>query len=216
VRRIIVFSGTDGAGKTTQIELLEKELLAKGVRISRFWARGGYTPLFRLAKRLLREIRPEALPQPGRSTERSQKFSSQRLRKVWLTISILDLILCYAVWLRLKSIIGLTVICDRYIEDTLLDFRRNFPSEDVGAWFLWKLLEKLAPIPACRYLLVVPPAESQRRSELKKEPFPDSMDTLIWRYEQYMKMAETEMWHFIDCTRPIQEVWQSIQAKTGL
>ena len=59
---LIVFSGVDGAGKSTQIELLEIELGEQGRSFVRCWARGGYTPLFTFCKRLLRRASGTRLP----------------------------------------------------------------------------------------------------------------------------------------------------------
>jgi len=53
---IIVFSGVDCAGKSTQIELLKKEFLSQGVTAQSLWSRGGYTPGFELFKKFLRII----------------------------------------------------------------------------------------------------------------------------------------------------------------
>ena len=40
---MIVFSGLDGAGKSTQIELLKFYFKNSGVPVISFWSRGGYT-----------------------------------------------------------------------------------------------------------------------------------------------------------------------------
>ena len=53
---IIVFSGVDCAGKSTQIELLKKEFLGQGIESQSLWSRGGYTPGFELLKKLLRIV----------------------------------------------------------------------------------------------------------------------------------------------------------------
>ena len=54
LNKIIVFSGTDGSGKTTQIKLLINELKKKGFSTKYLWARGGYTPLFLGLKKILK------------------------------------------------------------------------------------------------------------------------------------------------------------------
>jgi dTMP kinase len=210
---LIVFSGTDGAGKSTQIARLEEEFACTGKRTARFWARGGYTPLFSLLKLVLRRVKPGALPKPGASTERVQRFRSSRVRKIWLCVAILDLMLCYVVWLRIKLWTGKVVLCDRYLEDTLLDFGRNFPEERVRNWSLWKLLFNLAPKPDHRFLLLVHPNESARRSKLKNEPFPDSPETLVWRYAGYQELARGGEWTVLDCLQPIDKVQTIIRER---
>ncbi|MDB4445459.1 hypothetical protein N9156_03910, partial [Akkermansiaceae bacterium] len=201
---------TDGAGKSTQIKLLEDRLQFEGAKTIQFWARGGYTPLFSLLKGLIRKLCPGSVPQAGPSAERSQQFESSRVRKVWLLLSILDLVLCYAVWLRFKRLQGYTVICDRYIEDSLLDFTRNFPSENVANWYSWKLLRRLTPEPSHHFLLYVTPEESARRSKLKNEPFPDTPDTLEWRYARYQELIKSGKWCAINCEISIEVVHENI------
>ena len=51
---IIAFSGTDGAGKSTQIKILVSEFSKQGFKVKYIWARGGYTPLFSALKFFLR------------------------------------------------------------------------------------------------------------------------------------------------------------------
>lgn len=216
MKSIIAFSGTDGAGKSTQIKLLEDRLHSEGVKTIQFWSRGGYTPLFSLLKSLIRKLRPGSLPEAGPSAKRNQQFESSGVRKVWLLLSILDLVLCYAVWLRFKRLQGYTVICDRYIGDSLLDFRRKFPSEDVASWWSWKLLRSFTPRPNHRFLLFVLPEESARRSILKNEPFPDSPDTLEWRYARYQEFVATGNWQAIDCQVSIEAVHNQILEEMGL
>jgi thymidylate kinase len=213
MRMLIVFSGTDGAGKSTQIARLEEALHLTGERTARFWARGGYTPLFSFLKAGLRRAKLGSLPKPGASTERVQHFQSARVRKIWLTIAILDLVLCYAIWLRAKLWMGRAVLCDRYLEDTLLDFGRNFPQERVGQWKFWRFLVALSPKPNHRFLLLVPPEESARRGKLKNEPFPDSPETLAWRYAGYQDLAKGGEWLVLDCLQSIDQVQVRIRER---
>lgn len=210
---LIVFSGTDGAGKSTQIGVLAEALRGKEEQVRCVWTRGGYTPGFAALKSLVRRLRPSALPKPGESQERTKRLGSPHVRRIWLLLSVLDLFWQLVVVLRARLVLGRTVLCDRYLEDTLLDFRRNFPQEDVGAWGLWRLLRCCAPKPNFRFLLLVPPAESTRRSLLKNEPFPDSPETLAWRYEAYLALAASGDWEVIDCQQSIEDVQRAIAGK---
>lgn len=213
---VIVFSGVDGSGKSTQIKRLEESLKAKGFMVKVLWARGGYTPFFLGLKNFFRRVYPTAIPRPGNSAVRDKRFASSWLRRVWLTVAILDMGLLCAFWLRWLKLSGRIVLCDRYIEDTLLDFRRNFPQEQVGEWLLWRVIAKLSVRPDHRFLLLVAPEVSARRSLLKKEPFPDSQETLVWRYLQYGKMVGCGDWCVIDCSQPVEAVHARIRAALKL
>ena len=83
------------------------------------------------------------------------------------------------------SLLGFAVIFDRYINDTLLDFRRNFPKSDIENTVYWYFLRFIVPKPDSAFLLWIPVDVSEERSRLKSEPFPDTRETLIWRLELY-------------------------------
>ena len=209
---LIVFSGIDGAGKTTQIERLLAQLRDEGRAPVYLWSRGGYTPLFNALKSLLRRLSGKRLvPESGRSPQRKRSLSRPVVRKVWLTLALLDLILLYGLVLRWWRWRGRPIVCDRYLWDTLVDFRLNFPQEQVETWLLWRLLRRAAPRPDAAFLLLVPVEESVRRSHLKDEPFPDSPDVLAKRLGQYQTLAEKGHWQVLDGRRAIDDLAHQIQ-----
>ena len=183
---MIAFSGLDGAGKSTQIELLKDYFEGQGGKVKYFWSRGGYTPGMQAFKDLMRKSSSKKMPSQGPSKEREQSFSNPLVRKVWLSLAILDLVLFYGIYVRFKSFTGVKVICDRYIFDTSIDFRLNFPQENVDKWWLWKWMVFTAMKPKKHFVLTIPVEESLRRSKLKEEPFPDSEETLKTRLNDYL------------------------------
>lgn len=185
MRKLWAFSGIDGAGKTTQIEMLIERLRREGRPVRRIWARGGYTPLFEFAKGLLRRTSSRALPKPGRSKARTQQFRRPLIRKVWLLISIFDLFLYYGVYVRWLRLTGRIVVSDRWVMDTELDFELNFAEEHVPRWLSWRLLKAFMPRPAEHFVFLIPVEESLRRSEEKNEPFPDDAEVLAKRLAFY-------------------------------
>jgi thymidylate kinase len=195
---IIVFSGLDGAGKSTQIDLLMERLHQQGEKTTYIWLRGGYTTLFGSGKAVLRRLLRKSLPSPGRSSERTQTLGKPWVRRAWLTVAILDLFRICAVQLRWWRWRGSVVICDRYIWDTLIDFRLNFPEEIVEKWLLWKILVWVTPCPTQSFLMVVPVEESVRRSQLKNVPFPDSQEVLESRLKNYSSLSECGHWYVLD------------------
>jgi len=183
---MIAFSGLDGAGKSTQIDLLKEHFEKQGCKVKYFWSRGGYTPAMQSLKDLIRKFNSKSIPSQGPSKKRDQSFSNPLVRKVWLSLAILDLVLFYGVYVRFKSFTGVKVICDRYIFDTSIDFRLNFPQENVDKWWLWKSMVFIAMKPKKHFVLTIPVEESLRRSKLKEEPFPDSEETLKTRLNDYL------------------------------
>lgn len=183
---IISVSGLDGAGKSTQIDLLKDLLQSNGAKVRIIWARGGYTPGFEFLKKCIRVMFKKKLPKSGRSDERYTVINTPKIRAVWFLVSIIDLIILWGVYARVLRALGFTVIFDRYIKDTLLDFRYNFPQSNIEHSFLWKCLIQVCPKPDESFLFWVPVKTSIERSLVKKEPFPDDKETLQWRFTAYM------------------------------
>ncbi len=211
--RLVVFSGLDCAGKSTQIERLRLRLRKGGVEPVYLWSRGGYTPGFVALKAFLRRLsRGRVVPQAGPSTQRAQAMGHGRTRRMWLRLSLLDLIWLYGVQVRWWRLCGKTVICDRYIGDTLIDFTLNFPQENVVSWWLWRLLERVTPRPDAAFLMLIPVEESQRRAVLKNEPYPDTPEVLAQRLSYYQGQTAAGRWQALDGLRPIDdlatEIWE--------
>jgi dTMP kinase len=209
---LIVFSGTDGAGKSTQIERLIKHYELNGAKTVYLWSRGGYTPGISLLKNSVRKILGKKLPSAGQSKNRDEILEKKSVSTVWLSLAIIDLILLYGLYIRWQSLLGRVVVCDRYVQDTYLDFTNNFADSFNSKSFLWKLLNILIPKPDKSFLLFVPVNISQERSLLKNEPFPDSEETLIFRLNKYLdeNIFPSPTYTKIDCQISIEDVHQQI------
>ena len=219
---IIVFSGTDGAGKSTHITTLNERLQSKCRRTCVLWARGGYTPLMLTMKSAVLTLLGRRGDTKGFDKDGSAKYVKRRagmmrrplVARIWLASAIIDLILLYGIYVRFLSLTGTAVICDRYVGDTRIDFERNFSDQFNPSGALWRLLGLVAPKPAIHFVLTVPVAVSQERSRLKNEPFPDDEETLAFRYGKYRALAEFKGPGLIrlDGTAPLAEVSERILA----
>jgi thymidylate kinase len=210
---LITMSGIDNSGKSTQIASLTRCLQERGKSPIVLWSRGGYTGGFGALKALLRRLRPGLLPPPGQTKEREAALRRGRVRRLWLALALLDLIRVYGVNIRWWRLRGRTVICDRYLWDTLIDLRLSFPTENVERWRLWHWLVRLSPQPDVSFLLMIPVEESLLRSQEKQEPFPEPEEKRRQRYAQYQQLQQEGLWSVVvDATRPAAQVWAEIQA----
>lgn len=150
------------------------------------------------------------MPESGHTRRRERAFKSPATRRAWLWLALLDLIKVYAVQVRLWRWRGRTVICDRYLWDTLVDFRLNFPQEAVEKSLLWRALDRLTPRPDAAFLMLIPVEESVRRSDLKGEPFRDSIEVLRERLSQYESLAREGHWRVLDGRRAADDLASDI------
>ena len=211
--RLIAFSGLDGAGKSTQIDLLSIALKEKGKKPVYLWTRGGYTGPLNALKALLRCIMGRKLPPSGRNDKRDKAFKKIWVRNLWLTLAILDLMLVYGIYVRVYRTFGRIVIVDRYLWDTWIDFRLNFPEVKVDRWILWRILKWVTPEPAASFLMLIPVEESLRRSKQKNEPFPDSEEVLQKRANLYLELSSLYDWLVLDCLKPIDVIRKEIKSR---
>lgn len=214
---LIVFSGLDGAGKSTQIELLLTDIRIQGADPIYLWVRGGYTPIFSAAKSVIRRLTGKRIiPPGGHSTARTRAMRQPWKRRVWLNLAIIDLLFVYGFQVRWWQLMGKPVVCDRFIWDTLVDFRLNFQQEYVEKWWLWRLLVRVTPKPDAAFLMLIPVDESVRRSQQKKEPFPDSPETLVKRLVAYHALAELGIWLILDGRSSIESLHEQIRSNINL
>jgi thymidylate kinase len=212
---LIVFSGMDNAGKSTQIDMLIREFQEIARPAVYFWARPGYTPGLQGLKDLVRRWRPRALPPPGPGSHRASIFSRPVVRRIWLTSAILELGWFYGLRVRWWQQRGYLVICDRYLVDALVDVRVQFPQDRVEGWWCWRFLAWVAAHPDAAFMLLVPPAESVRRGAARREPFPDPEGIADLRWAEYLRLAKEGHWIVLDGRRSVQELSVEVREELG-
>ena len=208
--QLIAFSGIDGAGKSTQIDLLNEHIRKSGAKPTYLWTRGGYTGPFNTLKNVVRCIMGKKAIPSGRNERRERMIKKPWVRNMWLTLAIVDLFFVYGVYIRLIRMLNRVVVADRYLWDTWIDFRLNFPEVNIDRLHLWKMLVWFTPKVDHAFLLLIPIEESIRRSIQKDEPFPDSEETLKRRLEYYKELSLTVDWTVLNCLRPVEEIADEI------
>lgn len=209
---MIIMSGIDSSGKSTQIEMLQNFMKERGINYRVIWSRGGYTGGIELLKRIARMlIGKRHIPEPEDKPGHNEMFGNSIFATLWLVMAIIDLIRLYSLQIRIFNVLGIMVICDRYIEDTLIDFKMKFSHIDFEKWRLWKLLKKTAPESAYSFLIEIPVDESIRRSKYKNEPFPEDPNERILRNQHYQEIKLKGGWnHIIDGTLSKADIFNKI------
>ncbi len=202
---MITFSGIDCSGKSTQIDIIKEYLAQQGKQVEVIWSRGGYTPWVEGFKTLIR--RDKNYTEEQKKAYREAVSNSSFKSKLLLFASIWDLARYYGITFRWKDRGNRLVVCDRYIWDTLIDFKVKFPGIDFEKWFCWKFMVRVIKKPSHSFIFTIPAEESMRRSDLKNDLHPEPYDVRVFRINCYMEQIEKGRWsHVIDATVPIEEV----------
>jgi thymidylate kinase len=209
---ILAVSGVDCAGKSTQIAMLEAHLRAHGARPDVRWHRPGYSRGLDLARAAVRRLRPGAMPAPGPSAARERAFSNPRLQRAWAAMALVDTLTHYAVEVRALSLAGRAVICDRYVDDGLLDLRLRFPDLHTDRWLTTRALLRATPRPDLSILLMLDRARVQERIAAKAEPFPDPPATRERRHAAYDALAASGRFTVVDADGTPEEVFARVRA----
>ncbi len=203
---IISISGVDCSGKSTQVQRLKEALATHGRRCSVLWFRPGYSRQLDFARALVRRARPQALPTASDPEARAQAFRKPWLRRAWIAMALGDTLMELAARARLLSLLGHTVICDRYLADAMLDLELRFPEVRLAREALLAGLRLVCPRPVRSFLLSLPREEMLRRMAEKNEPFPDDATTRDARYEAYAALATSGGFEVVDAARSIDDV----------
>lgn len=205
---MLVLSGIDCAGKSTQLEKLHKYFGENNRKTRIIWSRGGYTPILEFIKNL---IKGKKVTKDNEKKIRDKVHSNNTLRKILLWGAILDLCIYYGMYFRYLKFLGITIIADRYIWDTYIDFLIKYKSINFEKWFIWKILLLIHLKPDNSIVLSITPEESMRRSTLKHEPFPETLEERKTRISVYFNLIKDGYWDIhIDASEGIDEVFNKI------
>lgn len=154
-----------------------------------FWSRGGYTTGMLTLKNVMRRMAGRKLPPPGQSKARTEAFQKTWITQVWMNLSLLDLVWIYGGQLRVLEALGRPVICDRYMYDTLVDFKMRFGQLNPEKKLMWRLLVGLAARPDAAFLFELDPVEAEVRSIAKGDPYPEPLEERVRRADFYRELA---------------------------
>lgn len=212
--RLLVLSGLDGTGKSTQAAILVRRLAEDGIDAEAVWNRWSplaTAPLIRAARRRIDPSPDAATAKYGDFTrEKRQRMRSPLRRALWQAIVWSE----YAMqvhWRLLRA--GHPhrgIICDRYVYDTLVDIGVNFsaPPADLERLCGHPLLS-LFPVPAAAVVIDIEPETGAAR---KRDGTPP--EYLADRRALYLEMARLTGAAVVDGNGTIERtaagIWEAV------
>jgi thymidylate kinase len=207
---LIAFSGMDGAGKSTQIELLHTSLTARGLTVEHFWHRPGYSRELDALRAFARRGVAERLPTAAHPQARERAFRRPGVSIAWILLALADLHVQYALKLRVMLQRSDVVICDRYLADAELDLALRFPQLRHLTTTGLSSTRWLCPTPDLSFLLMIPFEEMERRLAAKQEPFPEPPEARRLRWQRYSNLSSQAPVIPVDASHSVEEVHESI------
>jgi thymidylate kinase len=209
---IVVFSGIDSSGKTTQIALFENYCAKKGYNVRKIWGKGRGTPGVLLIKDIFRP--DKHLSEDGKKEYRKKVYGSRKKKVLLLIASILDLYWYFGIYYRLLNLTHKILICDRYIWDTYIDFRSEFPEFDIDKWWIWMFALLLVPKSKHSFMFFISAEESYARDIAKGDKTLDPLDIKRVKVERYMNLINKNKWEVvIDGMQDRQTIFKTVISK---
>lgn len=211
--KLIVISGIDSSGKSTQIQNIYNIYKYK-YKTKIIWSRIGYTPCINFIKRIIRYFLPNTIPKSGASEYRKVVFSKKWIQFLWINFAIIDLIFFYCIYFRILILSKYIIIADRYIWDSYIDLKIKFSNLNVDRLFLWRILVYCSPLSSNSIILFIPIQESLSRSKKKEEPFSENYEQRKIRLRHYNEEIKKNKWDYkISGMGSIEDVWSEIKKK---
>jgi len=141
-RKAVIFLGADGAGKSTQAEMVLKELRRSGFRARRAWIRARHSLAFFLSQLLIKLGYRSFFAE--RNSPETKILDTRTLPAKWLWsllefISVIPLII---VRVYIPILFGYCVVAERYVIDTIV-YNQFFIGDSFN--FYAKILCRLLP-----------------------------------------------------------------------
>jgi dTMP kinase len=181
---LVCISGIDGAGKTTQAQALAQALREKGVPARYVWNR--FEPwLVALPWKVIRATLLRRQPgYAGYSRAKRGLLGMPFLSRLFLYSLLVDCWLQTQVKVRLPLLRKQTVVCDRYVFDTLVDVAVDLGYSWPRARALLRSFLRFVPRPHVTFILDLPEAEALPR----KQDTP-SLEYLMERRQLFLELA---------------------------
>uniref|UniRef100_A0A7J3YTB8 Thymidylate kinase n=1 Tax=Ignisphaera aggregans TaxID=334771 RepID=A0A7J3YTB8_9CREN len=211
--KVIAICGIDGSGKTTQIKLLEKHLRRRGFRVKRLWFRwvAFLSYPFLALSRLLGYTKWKTISRSNVRYAERRFYMNRALASLWPYLLTWDAFIYSILKIKVRRILGYTILCDRFIPDIVVDLMCEIKDYRLVKRLVGRIL--LSLIPKDSKLIIIDVAESTAYS--RKHDIP-SINYLRERRRLYLALARALDIPIVNGEMEIVEVHINILRFLGL
>jgi dTMP kinase len=200
--------GIDGSGKTTLASRLVKEMQASRVNSRYVW--GGFAPTLLLRPVLW--LAKHSFYRESRDSELSEHMGpvlkNKGLAQVYHRVVLADYVLQMLTRVGLRLLRGESVVCDRYIHDTVITTAIMLEYPDGRLLRLLDRMQRLVPRPDLVFLADL----AEEVAFARKDDNP-SIAFLAERRRRYLLIAEAHGLPVLDASQPVDLLVQHVLAE---
>lgn len=207
--RCIIFFGPDGSGKTTHSNLLTNFLKKKGRRVSSVRIRANHTVSFVL----LRLMQKLGFIKKNLLFEGLNPTLAKKMAKLWPFIEFASIVPLVILRVGLPLKLGFTVVCERYVVDTIVSVAYLFNNPQLVNGITEKIL--LGFIPKGAIIVHLTAQESLLLKRRRDEPV--TRGFLHFQIQMYNEYAEKlKAVSFDTTTKDRKHIQEAISAQLVL
>ena len=209
----ICFIGIDGSGKTSLAKGLVKSTPRLGIKSKyvrcRFESFKLLWVFIEMVKKLLAiSGKKKTDNSPEGTRTRRQLFKNSFFSRVYESLVLFDYFWQILFKVRLPLVLGRSLICDRYIYDTVVDLVVDFGSHETETRKLTRTFLSIAPKPDLVFLVDSPVEAAYERNLLKSDGI--QLDYISERRDVYLSLGKRHEITVLNGTHNLEELKNSV------